>query len=214
MVREHLEQSIKKQTGNPILQLRFRRPQFSDGHRGFRRMERYYCHAESCWKAYCENQLLPQAQAAAQAAAAQSLPFSPWQAALDFTVSYETEDFVSIYLDFTQSQGGPPELTVRSGCTWNIRTGTPLPLSHFWPLRGKGRRKLLELLATQAEERQRSGQSPLDEDCLKKLRSQFCADHFYLSPSGIHVFFPLYSIASYGEGIPIFTLPRSGPPLS
>ena len=206
MVRENLEQFVKKQAGAPILQIRIRRPKFSEERRGLRRMERYYRQVGECWKTYWETQLFPQAQAAAQAAKDQSLPFSPWQATLDFTVSYESEALVSIYLDAVQTQGVPSKLMVRTACTWDYSTGTPLPLSHFWPLGRRGRRKLIAALAVQAEELLHSGQSLLDEDCLEKLGPQFHAQRFYLSENRIHLFYPLYAIASYGEGIPDFSL--------
>ena len=59
-----------------------------------------------------------------------------------------------------------------------------------------------------------SGCSLFDPDWPRLLRRSFDPERFYLTPEGIAVFFPLYAIAPYAEGIPVFLIPYPEAPPS
>jgi len=55
-------------------------------------------------------------------------------------------------------------------------------------------------------------QSVYFDDWEKKAETEFDPGRFYLTQEGVTVFYPLYTLAPYVEGMPAFTIPWPLPP--
>ena len=52
-----------------------------------------------------------------------------------------------------------------------------------------------------------TGETLLHQTCPAEIAQSFDPDRFYLAEDGLVIFYPLYSLGAYSEGIPTFTLP-------
>lgn len=198
---------VMKSNGKPVLTLSMRRPAFPDTGKS-RRIERYFAEVAQQWKNRWETVLFPRAcQALADAQEAGGV-FTPWSAELDYTVTLWRPPVLSLRLDAVESGQGPKPLRIRAGETWDCSCGYPRTLRSFFPPRTRRwRRELLDSLRAQAADRLASGESLLDPDCAQVMDRAFDPARFYLTEEGASVFYPLYILGAYAEGIPVFTAP-------
>ncbi|MGM9605997.1 MAG: RsiV family protein [Oscillospiraceae bacterium] len=198
---------VMKQDGEQVLILSIRRPAFPDTGKT-RRMERYFAEVAQQWKTRWETALFPRACQALADARETSRPFTPWQAQLDYTVTLWQPPLLSLRLDAVETGPGPRPLRVCTGETWDCGSGYPRTLRSFFPAKERRwRRQLLDNIREQAAQQLASGESLLDPDCAQVMERAFDPDRFYLTGDGIAVFYPLYVLGAYAEGIPVFTVP-------
>lgn len=198
---------VLKYQQTPILTLTLRCPHLTGEGAGCRRINRFYERVSRLWRERWEGPLYQQAQAAAAADEAAGVPPRPWEARLDFTTTLLEGDLLSLYIDVYEFTGGAHGTTLRQGDTWQIPAGAPRTLSSFYPPRSRWRRQVLAQLHRQAARNIEGGETLYYEDWAQKLSACFDPDRFYLTPEGICLFYPLYTIAPYAEGIPVFQLP-------
>lgn len=210
-IGEQVSKRTHKHEGEPVLTTMLRRPTITDGRAGGRRMEEYYKKMAEHFRTRWEGGLMAAATADLAELRTASKPFVPWEASLDFHVPFQDENMVSICCDITEARGDKRPLAERTAVTWDLKSGAPRTLKSFLPGRRYTRKKLLSELAAQAQSRLVSGESLLDPDCVSKLPSAFSPDRFYLTHQGIAIFFPMYSLGPFAEGIPTFHLPLPDP---
>jgi hypothetical protein len=199
---------VMRQEGAPVLELSLRRPAFPDAGK-VGRLERYFSAAAQQWEARWETVLFPRACQAQLQAREAGAPFRPWQAQLNYTVTLWQPPLLSLRLDAAEQGRGDRPMLTRLGEVWDCSTGYPRTLRSFFPARDhRWRRDLLDALRAQAQERLDSGESLLDPDCPRLLARAFDPERFYVTPEGLAVFYPLYVLGPYAEGIPVFTVPR------
>ena len=135
-------------------------------------------------------------------------PFFIYEAYMEYTITYNENCFLSLYYDKYEFTGGAHGMTIRASNTWELCLGTHLPLSSFfWP--GTDFRHLLvDEMIRQAEPIQRNEGIYFD-DYKSLINENFNEDSFYLSPSGITIYYQQYDIAPYSTGIVEFTIPYS-----
>ena len=195
------------QDGEPVLELSIRRPSFPEEGKT-RRLERYFAQVADQWKGRWVTVLFPRACQALADARENSRPFTPWRAALDYTVTLWQPPLLSLRLDALESGGSPRPLRVCTGETWDCAKGYPRTLRSFFPVKPRRwRGKLLRELQAQAGKQLASGESLLDPDCAQTMARSFDPDRFYLTEDGLAVFYPLCVLGPYVEGIPVFTVP-------
>lgn len=201
---------VMKSDGLPVLSLSIRRPSFPDeGKLG--RVDRYFAQMAQTWQERWETVLYPRACQALADARSSSRPFSPWRAELDYTVTLWRPPLLSLRLDATETTVSSKPLLQRMGETWDCASGYPRPLRSFFPPKApRWRAGLLGSLKGQAEQRLASGESLLDPDCTRVMVRAFAPERFYLTEEGLAVFYPMYILGPYAEGIPVFTLPAAG----
>ena len=119
----------------------------------------------------------------------------------------ERDGLSSLYVDVTERQNGTRPLTVRTAETWELRSGTPKTLSEFFPPRLFWKKPIIEALQHQALDRLQGGESLLFEDVETRVASYFSTKRFYLTEEGLSLFYPMWSLGSPAEGIPVFLLP-------
>ena len=135
-------------------------------------------------------------------------PFHGYEAYMEYTVTYNENCFLSLYYDKYEFTGGAHGNTKRASNTWELCFGTLLSLSSFfWP--GTDFKCLInDEIIRQAELTQRN-ESIYFEDYKSLIIKNFDENSFYLSPSGITIYYQQYDIAPYSTGIVEFTIPYS-----
>ena len=108
-------------------------------------------------------------------------------------MTLHTPECLSLYYDTAERTGGPHGVTLRQGSAWALPGGSPLTL---------GERQLRARLS--------AGESWFAPDWEARLPRSFDPERFYLTEAGPVIYFPLYSIAPYAEGIPAFSLAIPG----
>ena len=198
---------VMKSNGKPVLTLSMRRPAFPNTGKA-KRIERYFTEVAQQWKNRWETILFPQAcQALADAQDAGST-FTPWKAELDYTLTLWRPPLLSLHLDIVESGQTSRPLYIRTGETWDCACGYPCTLRSFFPAKARRwRKELINSLCTQATEQLASGESLLDPECTQVMERAFDPEHFYLTEEGLSIFYPLYVLGAYAEGIPVFTAP-------
>lgn len=197
-----------KSKGTTVLRCCVNRPAFSNSGKQ-QRMERYFARMELLWQTRWENELYHQA-CQALAAWQSEAPFTPWQASMDYTVTYWKSPLLSIRIDIREQRAAMPPAVQCIGEVWDCSDGYPCSLRSFLPaklLRWKSH--LISLMQEQAAQRLESGESLLNSNCHSAIKQSFDRSRFYLSEDGLMLFYPLYTLGSYGEGIPTFTVPVS-----
>jgi hypothetical protein len=205
---EQIWRRTMKRSGTPVLELSLRRPAFPQVGKA-ERLERYFAAVAQQWRQRWETVLFPRACLAQAQAEEEGIPFRPWRAQLDYTVTLWEPPLLSLRLDAAeQGQADRPMLSC-TGEVWDCATGYPRTLRSFFPTRDRRwRRKLLDALQAQAQARLASGESLLDPDCPQLLARAFDPARFYVTQEGLAIFYPLYVLGPYAEGIPVFTVPR------
>lgn len=192
--------------GEPVLSLSMALPVPVEEGSADRRIARFYRRFGALWKARWTDVLHPRACAALAQARETSRPFQPWEAALTYRITYEGGGLSSLCLDVTERRGAARPLTVRAAETWSRRSGTPLPLSRFLPS-PHWRRLAVEEVQRQALDRLQEGESLFYEDVEARAAAHFDPRRYYLTEEGLLVFYPMWSLGSPAEGIPVFFLP-------
>ena len=197
----------------PVLTMSLRWPELEGDTPGLRRIGRCFARQTQTWRAHWEGTLYAMACAALTEARAQSRPFTPWTAALDFTVTCNGGGLLSLHTDAAEKHGTARPLLARSGETWALSSGTPIPLSALFPPRTRWRRQVLTAVADQCAQRASSGEFLFYEDWPRRVEADFDPDNFYLTEDALVIFYPLHTLCPAAEGIPEFPLPRPEFPL-
>ncbi len=199
-------QRTMKSKGINVLHISVQRPSFP-GSGKKRRMEHYFAQMALQWQTRWENDLYQKACLAFEDR--QSDPaFQPWCASFHYEITLWNPPLLSIRINVQEQ--GPVALPVSLciGEVWDCSSGYPCSLRTFLPAKPyRWKKHLILQLQQQAEQRLDSGESLLYPNCLSMIEQTFDPSRFYLSEHGLVIFYPLYSLGSYGEGIPTFTIP-------
>lgn len=188
--------------GEPVLVCTLTAPALPEGGRGMGRITRWCRRLERTWITRWERALYPRACAALRTARAASRPFRPWTASLEGGVTLETEERLSLIYDAAEQLDGPHRVFLRTGMTWELPSGCPLPLSALFPPGFPWRGRALEEAEKQLRARQEAGEARFWPDWERALRRSFDPERFYLTPEGAVLCFPLYALGPYMEGAP------------
>lgn len=197
-----------KSDGAIVLHYSMCRPAFPDSGKQ-RRMERYFARLAQLWQARWENELFLYARQAF-AARQPDKPFSPWQACMEYQITYWNPPLLSIRIDIKEQGAAAPPALQCIGEVWDCTGGYPCSLYSFLPQKPfRWKKCLISLLQEQAGQRLDSGEALLYDNCLSAIKDSFDPERFYLTEDGVTVFYPLYTLGPYGEGIPTFSIPVS-----
>ena len=188
----------------PLLTARLRLPRW-DG-RGGRRFDRYYAAYARAFFSYCRHELLPRATEALALSQQSGGAIPAWHIALDTDVTLHTDRYLSLYTDTVEQTDGR-RLVVRRADTWDLAENTPVPLRHLFPVMPMPRRRLLGAVTGEILRRQEQGMAAYHPDWRRAIRAAFSADHWYLTPEHLCLFYQMYTIAPALEGIPVFRIP-------
>lgn len=197
---------VLKCEGEPVLSFTLRWPKLPEDSAAFRRIGRYYQYAADRWRTRWETCLFASACEELKRAREQSFPFRPWEAALDFTVTYNEKGLFSLYMDAYEFTGGAHGNTVRCGDAWDLNSGMPCTLPMFFPRGSRWRWESIAAVRTEIERQIATGDYMYLDGWYQAAAKEFDPCRFYLTDQGATVFYPLYSLAPYVEGFPAFVV--------
>lgn len=199
------ERSLKS-NGTVVLCCSIRRPTFPKPGKT-RRIEHYFAQLAHLWQTRWETKLYRQAVQAFESQSERN-PFQPWQATMDYQITYWNPPLLSIRIDIQEQKSTPYAASLCIGEVWDCSNGFPCSLRSFLPDKRCGwKRFLTERIKEQAQVLLASGESLLDTDRCPNIQQLLDPNRFYLTENGLVIFFPQCTLGSYGEGIPTFTIP-------
>ena len=181
--------------------------------RSGRRISHYHQAVDSQWRTHWETSGLSAARTAYNGAYSSGTPFHAHVMSLKSEITYFSPPYLSICQDAREDCGDGRPVIVRSSVTWDIRAGYPLPLSHFFPNQHTWKKTVIDAICTEGRRRVSSGEYLMDEPVEEALIQAFSPDRFFLTPSGLYIFYPLCSVSAYAEGLPSFLVPTPCFPL-
>lgn len=156
---------------------------------------------------YASDDLYQQAITTYQESQKNGFPFHPYEAVLQYEITYNQHCYLSLYRDQYTFTGGAHGSTVRTSDTWNLMSGRSIPLSDFFPAGQDYRASLINQMIKQASE----NPEIYFEDYPALIAKYFNEDHYYLTPSGVSIYYQQYEIAPYSTGIVVFSIPYMHP---
>ena len=156
---------------------------------------------------YASNDLHQQAIAAYKDAQESGFPFNRYDAMLQYEITYNQHCYLSLYRDQYEYTGGAHGNTVRTSDTWDLKSGYSVPLFSFFPADQDYRTLLIDQITKHANERIQQNPGIFFENYPALIVEYFNEEHYYLTPSGIAMYYQQYEIAPYATGIVVFTIP-------
>jgi hypothetical protein len=141
-----------------------------------------------------------------ETAKSQNFPFNNFEFVEVFEPTYCKKPFISLFYDIYEYTGGAHGNTTRKGNTWDMRRGM-IRMDDLFDKKYDYNSAILQYVESDARRRQISGMSHYFEGLSENLKKYYDEKNFYLTEEGLAVFYPLYTIAPYSEGIQVFIVP-------
>ncbi len=156
---------------------------------------------------YVSDDLYQQAIATYKESQENGFPFHPYEAILQYEITYNQHCHLSLYHDQYTFTGGAHGSTVRGSDTWSLMSGRSIPLSNFFSAGQDYRTSLIGQITKQANE----NPEIYFEDYQALIEKYFNEEHYYLTSSGVAIYYQQYEIAPYSTGIVVFSIPYMDP---
>ncbi|MCL2408235.1 MAG: RsiV family protein [Oscillospiraceae bacterium] len=169
------------------------------------RINGFYKHQAARLLRHIKKRILPEAATQHTLALTKSSSFKPFEISSTFTVSFSSNDILSIYRD-VHIRAGNQRVTERIGETFCLKSGWFYELEAFFLPDTNFRKILIKNAAKSAADQQKSGTHKYFENFAKLIRKNFSRRNFYIANEGLSIFFDQLTIAPRAEGIPAFTL--------
>lgn len=153
------------------------------------------------------DHLYDQAVKAYNDSQANDFPFRPYEAYMEYTITYNDNCFLSSYVDQYEFTGGAHGNTVRSSYTWELLSGRQLPIYSFFSPGTNYMNLLIEEIMKQADYNIKQNPNIYFDDYKSLIIKNFNQNSYYLTPQGITIYYQQYDIAPYSTGIVEFTIP-------
>ncbi|MFZ5974914.1 MAG: DUF3298 and DUF4163 domain-containing protein [Bacillota bacterium] len=170
-------------------------------------INRHYRREARRFLSYAKNELLQGAIAEYKDSRQNGFPFRPYDAVMEYTVSLNDDCILSTYADHYEYTGGAHGSTTRFSDSWELRTGYRIRMRDLFTRRENYRRAVLEQILMQADEQMQENPGIFFEDYRTLIIKYFDPESFYLTPSGIAVYYQQYEIGPYASGIIVFDIP-------
>ena len=211
----YIEKQILEETltvrDKDVLHYRITYPKFVSG--AFRRtlgeINRFYQKKAREYRQHCRTILYAQAAERVLCDPEGKFPVIPYEAIVDFSVTYNDDCVVSLYFDRYEFTGGAHGNTVRSSDTWGLQSGRRLPASAFIARPVYYKTFLIDEVLKQMRQNIKSGEGTYFEPLENNAIEAFRGENYYLTPDGLVVYYQQYDIAPYSSGIQAFLLPYS-----
>jgi hypothetical protein len=138
-----------------------------------------------------------------------NFPFHSYEAYMEYTITYNANCILSLYVDKYEFTGGAHGSTVRSSDTWNLCSGINLTIKDYFEPGSDYRLMLTEEIIRQAEYNLQQNPGIYFEDYQGLIIKNLNQNSYYLTPLGLTIYFQQYDIAPYSTGIVEFTIPYS-----
>lgn len=140
-------------------------------------------------------------------AKAQNFPFHNFEYLEVFETTYCKKPMISLYYDIYEFTGGAHGNTIRKGNTWDMRKGNLIMLESLFVNDYDYMPTMLKYIESEAKRRQITGMANYFDDLSGNIKKYFDPKNYYLTDEGLAIFYPLYTIAPYSNGIQVFIIP-------
>lgn len=137
----------------------------------------------------------------------QGFPFNGFEFVEVFEPTYCRKPMISLFYDIYEFTGGAHGNTIRKGNTWDMERGTIITLDSLFVKDYDYTSTILKYIESEARRRQITGMAHYFENVGENVKKYFDPKNFYLTEEGLAIFYPLYTIAPYSEGIQVFIIP-------
>lgn len=191
----------------PVLTINIKYPCFvsTDNTGCVQTINNYYYQQAKNKENYCHNVLYQQAVENAEITKDQTV--NPYEFIVDFTVTYQGNGIISLYLDTYTYTGGAHGSTVRTSQTWSVSAGTLLQLGDIYCLTPDSLMNLEIGIEQQISCRMQENPGIYFDDYRYLVNSFLNLNNFYLQSCCVMIYYQHYDIAPYSTGIPEFCFP-------
>jgi len=138
---------------------------------------------------------------------ANGYPIRPYEAVMNYNVTYNQNCAISLYFDTYEYMGGAHGNTLRTADSWDLQKGKEIELSELFPNVNNVQDYIIKIINEQIANQIKDGSNQYFEDYSKLVTENFDINSFYLIEEGVVIYFQHYDIAPYASGIPTFTIP-------
>lgn len=156
---------------------------------------------------YASNILYGQAVNSYKDSLENNFPFDSYEAYMRYTITYNDNCFLSLYTDIYEFTGGAHGNTTRISNTWDLCSGENIYLSDFFEPYTDYVHLITQEIIRQARENLKENPGIYFDDYEDLIIEKFNPDSFYMSPTGITIYYQEYDIGPYSTGIVEFTIP-------
>lgn len=139
-------------------------------------------------------------------AVANNFPIRPFEAYTTFTVTFNRNCAISLYFDQYEYTGGAHGITIRSSDTWHLQKSKKIELKELFPFHDDYKTYIINTINKQITEQIAQGNNIYFENYTQLVQETFKENSFYLTSSGVVIYFQQYDIAPYSSGIVEFTI--------
>lgn len=136
----------------------------------------------------------------------------------DFNANYNDNNLLSISVNYCHYTGGARENYEKTTKNININTGEEITLRDLFKDESKYKDVINKEIKTQIQDAAQQMKKDIEQSGgiykeeyanHKNFKSISDAQSFYITPGNIVIYFPLYEIGTYDDGIPEFKIPIS-----
>ena len=156
---------------------------------------------------YCKTELFSQAIEVYNYNTSNGYPIMIFEVVLDYTITYNLNNIISLYSDEYIFTGGAHGNTTRKSQNWDLITNKFRPLSYFFNFNEYYIINILKEINLQISKQLEENPSQYFDNYCQLTLENFRLNQYYLSQENIIIFFQQYDIAPYSSGIPTFKIP-------
>ncbi|RBP70118.1 uncharacterized protein DUF3298 [Alkalibaculum bacchi] len=156
---------------------------------------------------YATNTLYNQAMNTYIDSLKNNFPFHGYEAYMEYTITYNGNCFLSLYVDKYEFTGGAHGNTIRTSNTWELCTGESIYLYCFFEPHTDYTHMIIQEIITQTGENLKENPGIYFDDYKDLIIKNFNPYSFYMSSNEITIYYQQYDIAPYSTGIVEFTIP-------
>lgn len=173
------------------------------------RLNAFYKENAEIFEQYCRDTLFAEAVELYHEMKKNGYPFHPYEAIVNYKITYLTCHCVSLYFDKYLYTGGAHGNTVRHSDTWNLNTGRTMNINEYFPNNPNYKNDILTFIVDEISEQLKDPnmEGKYFETYQQDVYNTWNEDNFYITPSGIVVYFQQYDIGPYSSGILEFLIP-------
>ena len=155
------------------------------------------------------NELYKEAKELYEYNIAHGYPIMVFDIVLEYNITYNKGNIISLYFDEYEFTGGAHGSTIRSSQNWNMHIGKQLELSYFYPNNPYYLIDIIKEINSQIKEQIQSGTNQYFDNYCELVLENFKLENYYITTDAIVIFFQQYDIAPYSSGFPVLYLMRN-----
>lgn len=210
-VQENVLQDEMYYKDQIILTYTIKYPQFYSDHFKvyLRRLNQYYRTQAIMYQKIQIKKLNEAAVSDYEYSVANDFPIHQYEVVIDYTITYNENCTLSLYFDRYEYTGGAHGITYRTSDTWDLLKGKKLNLEEFFPDQKDFINFIQNEINRQIATDIKNATNMYFEDYVDLVKENFNSKNFYLTDTGVVIYYQLYEIAPYVSGIQTFTIPFS-----